>query len=108
MLSMVLHVQGISSDIDGSLIDSTTPVERSWRTWAEGYRVDADEVLRICHGRRTEDVVQRSLMGSHQRRQGTLVVFDHPQGDPLFGELVLGPEPTHLPSGGEDSSYRWS
>jgi mannitol-1-/sugar-/sorbitol-6-phosphatase len=54
---MLLHVGGILFDIDGTLVDSTTAVERSWRTWAREYHVDADEVLRVCHGRRTEDVV---------------------------------------------------
>lgn len=54
---MVLHVRGILFDVDGTLVDSTAAVERSWRAWAREYHVDADEVLRVCHGRRTEDVV---------------------------------------------------
>lgn len=54
---MDLHVQGILFDIDGTLVDSTRAVERSWRTWAQEYHVDADAVLLVCHGRRTEDVV---------------------------------------------------
>jgi sugar-phosphatase len=54
---MVLHARGILFDIDGTLVDSTAAVERSWRTWAEEYHVDPDEVVRVCHGRRTEDIV---------------------------------------------------
>lgn len=63
---MSLHVLGILFDIDGTLVDSTTAVERSWRTWAREYRVDADEVLRVCHGRRTEDVVAEFVSPQQQ------------------------------------------
>jgi sugar-phosphatase len=53
----MLHAGAILFDIDGTLVDSTPVVERSWRTWAQEYDVDAEEVLRVCHGRRTEDTV---------------------------------------------------
>ena len=49
--------KAILFDIDGTLVDSTPVVERSWRTWAQEYDVDAEEVMRVCHGRRTEDTV---------------------------------------------------
>lgn len=63
---MVLYVQGILFDIDGTLVDSTAAVERSWRAWAREYRVDADEVVRVCHGRRTEDIVPQFVSLEHQ------------------------------------------
>ncbi|WP_027659807.1 HAD-IA family hydrolase [Salinispora fenicalii] len=44
-------------DIDGTLVDSTEAVTTSWRTVASRYRVDAEAILRVCHGRRDEDVV---------------------------------------------------
>lgn len=53
----VLHGRRILFDIDGTLVDSTATVERSWGTWAEEYGVDYGEVLKVCHGRRTEDTV---------------------------------------------------
>jgi len=49
--------QGNLFDIDGTLVDSTPVVERSWHTWAREYDVDAEEVMRVCHGLRTEDTV---------------------------------------------------
>ncbi len=53
-------------DIDGTLVDSTPVVERSWRTWAHEYEVDAEEVLRVCHGRRTEDTVADFVAPRHR------------------------------------------
>lgn len=54
---MMLRGKAILFDIDGTLIDSGAAVERAWRTWAEEYGADPDQVVRVCHGRRTEDIV---------------------------------------------------
>src|SRR5689334_18889564 len=54
---MVLRCKAILFDIDGTLVDSTPVVERSWRTWAQEYDVDIEALMRVCHGRRTEDTV---------------------------------------------------
>jgi sugar-phosphatase len=44
-------------DVDGTLVDSTQAVVASWREVASRYGVDADAILKVCHGRRDEDVV---------------------------------------------------
>ena len=54
---MRFRVDAILFDIDGTLVDSTAAVIRTWTTWAAKHGIDADEVLRICHGRRTEDTL---------------------------------------------------
>lgn len=51
-------------DIDGTLVDSTAAVERTWRTWAAEHDLDAAHILTICHGVRSEDVVARYLPAS--------------------------------------------
>lgn len=48
-------------DVDGTLVDSTPAVERTWRTWAAGRGLDGDEILRHSHGRRSEDTVAELL-----------------------------------------------
>ena len=50
-------VEAILFDIDGTLVDSTGAVERAWKTWADRRGLDVAEILRVCHGRRSEDTV---------------------------------------------------
>ena len=54
---MLFPVDAILFDIDGTLVDSTAAVIRTWTTWAAGHGIDAEEILRVCHGRRTEDTL---------------------------------------------------
>jgi len=58
---MRMDVDAILFDIDGTLVDSTAAVERTWRSWAARCGLAAEAVLRVCHGRRTEDTVARFL-----------------------------------------------
>src|SRR5687768_4254102 len=51
------EVDAVLFDIDGTLVDSTPAVERTWRTWASRRNVNVAEILSVCHGRRTEDTV---------------------------------------------------
>lgn len=54
---MEFTADAVLFDIDGTLVDSTAAVERTWRTWAANHGVDAEEILRVCHGRRSEDTI---------------------------------------------------
>ncbi|HMF79445.1 MAG TPA: HAD-IA family hydrolase [Bryobacteraceae bacterium] len=45
-------------DMDGTLVDSTAIIEEEWTRWALQIGKDPDEVLKIAHGRRTEEVIQ--------------------------------------------------
>jgi sugar-phosphatase len=50
-------VQAVLFDIDGTLVDSTRAVIRTWEAWAAGRDVELEEILRVCHGRRSEDTI---------------------------------------------------
>lgn len=63
---MRFDVEAILFDIDGTLVDSTGAVERTWRAWAGSRGLDADEILRICHGRRSEDTIALLLPPDEQ------------------------------------------
>ena len=54
---MIFEVDAILFDIDGTLVDSTGTVERAWRMWATRRGLPAEEILAVCHGRRTEDTM---------------------------------------------------
>jgi mannitol-1-/sugar-/sorbitol-6-phosphatase len=64
MSHTLIQVRAILFDLDGTLVDTTVAVERTWRAWAAQYGVDPDAVLRVCHGRRTiETIVQFAPAG---------------------------------------------
>jgi sugar-phosphatase len=58
---MLFWAQALLVDIDGTLVDLTAAVVASWTTWADMHRLDAGEILRVCHGRRTQDTVAMFL-----------------------------------------------
>lgn len=54
---MRFEVDAILFDIDGTLVDSTSAVNRSWSTWAQRRGLDPQEILVVCHGRRAADTL---------------------------------------------------
>jgi sugar-phosphatase len=55
--NILIQVKAVLFDLDGTLVDTTVAVERTWRAWAARYGVDPDAVLRVCHGRRTLETI---------------------------------------------------
>ena len=53
-----MDCRAILFDLDGVLIDSTSCVERHWKTWARKHGLDADGILRIAHGVRNIDTMR--------------------------------------------------
>ncbi|KAB1148742.1 HAD-IA family hydrolase [Streptomyces luteolifulvus] len=47
----VLTARALLLDMDGTLVNSDAVVERCWRRWAERHALDADEVMKVVHGR---------------------------------------------------------
>ncbi|MFI6762849.1 HAD-IA family hydrolase [Micromonospora sp. NPDC050417] len=50
---------GVLFDMDGTLVDSTAVVERTWRSFAGRHGLDIAQILAVSHGRRTEETVAR-------------------------------------------------
>ena len=48
---VVLTARALLLDMDGTLVNSDAVVERCWRRWAERHGLDADEVMKVVHGR---------------------------------------------------------
>ncbi len=57
MRRMKFEADAILFDIDGTLVDSTPAVIRTWTAFAEQRSLDSEEILRVSHGRRTEDTL---------------------------------------------------
>lgn len=58
---MRISVDAVLFDIDGTLVDSTGAVERTWRYWGEAHGIDPEEILAVSHGRRSEDTIAMFL-----------------------------------------------
>jgi sugar-phosphatase len=63
---MRFAVDAVLFDIDGTLVDSTAAVVRVWETWAAEHGLDVQEILRVCHGRRTEDTLALFVPAAQQ------------------------------------------
>ncbi len=56
-LPVTVAVAALLFDMDGTLVDSTAVVERTWRAFADRHRLDVHRILAVSHGRRTEETV---------------------------------------------------
>lgn len=45
-------------DMDGTLVDSSSCVENTWRMWAAKHGVDIDALLSISHGRQNHETIR--------------------------------------------------
>lgn len=48
---VTLTARALLLDMDGTLLNSDASVERVWREWSAEHGLDADEVLKVVHGR---------------------------------------------------------
>ena len=55
---MLIRAEAVLFDLDGTLVDTTVVVERTWRAWAARYGIDPEPILRVCHGRRTIETIR--------------------------------------------------
>jgi sugar-phosphatase len=50
--------QALLFDMDGTLVDSRSCVERTWRAWCARHGLDSAELLRLSHGRQNHDTIR--------------------------------------------------
>lgn len=58
---MRIDVAALLFDIDGTLVASIDTIEQVWRAWASSRDLDAQAILDVCHGRRSEDTIAEFL-----------------------------------------------
>ena len=54
-----MRCAAILFDLDGVLVDSRRAIETVWRTWAEDRGLDAQEFIRVAHGRRISETLRQ-------------------------------------------------
>lgn len=55
---LLIKAHALLFDMDGTLVDSTAVVERTWGRFAERHGLNPVEVLHAAHGRRTAETVE--------------------------------------------------
>jgi sugar-phosphatase len=53
-----LACDAVLFDMDGTLVDSTSCVEATWRGWAERHGLDFHAFMQAAHGRQTHETIQ--------------------------------------------------
>ena len=56
---VTLEARALLLDMDGTLVDSTVVVERTWQVFADRHALDVTAVLAFAHGRPTGETVRR-------------------------------------------------
>jgi sugar-phosphatase len=56
--AFVIRGKVLLFDMDGTLIDSRSVIERIWRSWAAKHSIDPEAILAFSHGRRALDTVR--------------------------------------------------
>ena len=57
-MGKTIGCDAILFDLDGVLIDSSACIERHWQHWARRHGLDMADVMRVAHGRRSEETIQ--------------------------------------------------
>ena len=69
---MELTCTAILFDLDGVLINSSTVIERHWKTWAESQGVSYDRLMEVAHGRTSAEIVRLVAPQLDAEREGRL------------------------------------
>jgi mannitol-1-/sugar-/sorbitol-6-phosphatase len=64
---LTMNCQAILFDLDGTLVDSATRVERLWIEWSKRRGIDTRSLLEIMHGRRADETIH--LVAPHLSAQ---------------------------------------
>lgn len=75
----VLTCRALLLDMDGTLVNSDAVVERVWRGWAARHGLDAEEILKVAHGRQgyatmAELLPDRPMAQNHADNQELLAL----------------------------------
>jgi mannitol-1-/sugar-/sorbitol-6-phosphatase len=74
---VTLTCKAVLFDMDGTLVDSTRVVERTWGWWAKRHGIPLETVLSFSHGRPTIATMQHFLPGqNHSEELGEMARYE--------------------------------
>ena len=85
--SLNLNCKAVLFDMDGTLVDSTSIVERCWGRWAERHGIPLEAVLSFSHGRPTRATLEHFLPSRDHTRE--LEEMDRYEETQLEGILAV-------------------
>jgi mannitol-1-/sugar-/sorbitol-6-phosphatase len=53
-----LNCQAVLFDLDGTLVDSASRLQRLWKNWCARHDIAPESILEIMHGRRAGEIIQ--------------------------------------------------
>jgi sugar-phosphatase len=56
--ALIVQCSAVLFDMDGTLVDSTSVVERQWKQFADRHGLDYAHIMRISHGRRNQETIR--------------------------------------------------
>jgi sugar-phosphatase len=68
-----IRVDAVLFDMDGTIVDSSIPVQKAWRVWADSHGVDFAKVMAVMHGRRAIETMQ--ILAPHLPQPETVEQF---------------------------------
>lgn len=82
-----IHCEAILFDMDGTILDSSIPVQRQWRLWAESAGIPFEKVLAVMHGRRAIETMQ--LVAPHLPQPETAERFLEAEANDIEGIVEM-------------------
>ncbi len=73
MSSNSYFAKAVLFDMDGTIVDSSIPVRKAWKAWADEYGIDFAEVLAVMHGRRAIETMH--MLAPHLPQPETVERF---------------------------------
>jgi sugar-phosphatase len=84
---VVVECRAILFDMDGTLVDSTSVVERQWKLFAEQHGLDYEHIMRISHGRRNAETIRE--VAPHLATPEIFAQFDETELDDKEGVVPV-------------------
>jgi mannitol-1-/sugar-/sorbitol-6-phosphatase len=70
---LLSRADAVLVDLDGTLVDSSAPVRRTWREFAARHGLDPDEVHRVAQGRPSRETIRLLTPDANQAAEGAAV-----------------------------------